>query len=152
MRGARAHGWSLRRFLRQSSDVTTKTVFWEDSAATLGLVIAALGLAIAELSQNETVDGVASVMIGVVLTAIALMVGTQARQLLLGAAVYPELREQIRQTAPAFGEVENVVRLLTMQMGTRSVLVTGELQLSRDPDIRQAEYLIEQIDASLRRT
>ena len=95
-RGARARGWSLRRFLRQSPDMTTKTVFWEDSAATLGLVIAALGLAIAELSQNETADGVASIMIGVVLTAVALMVGTQARQLLLGAAVYPEMREQIR--------------------------------------------------------
>ena len=32
-RGARRRGWSAWRYVRESSDMTTKTVFWEDSAA-----------------------------------------------------------------------------------------------------------------------
>ena len=77
------------------------------------------------------------------------MLGMQARRLLLGAAVDPEVRDEIRQTVLSFDEVENVVRLLTMQMGSRSVLVTGELQLSQDLDVGQAEYLMGRIDAAL---
>ena len=147
-RGARRRGWSLRR----SPDMTTKTVFWEDSAAALGLVIAALGLGIAELAESETADGVASIIIGVLLTVVALMIGAQARGLLLGAAASPELRSAVRATVLEFEEVETVVRLLTMQLGARSVLVTGELQLSRDLNVEEAEHLIREIDGALRRT
>ena len=50
--------------------MTTKTVFWEDSAATLGLLIAALGIGIAALTRDETADGVASILIGVVLAGV----------------------------------------------------------------------------------
>lgn len=150
-RGARRRGWSMRRYLRRSPDMTTKTVFWEDSAAALGLVIAALGLGIAELSASETADGVASIIIGVLLTVVALMVGAQARGLLLGAAATPELRSVVRATVLEFEEVDTVVRLLTMQLGARSVLVNGELQLLRDLDVEEAEHLIREIDGALRR-
>ena len=143
-RGARRRGWSMRRYLRRSPDMTTKTVFWEDSAATLGLVIAAL-------SASETADGVASIIIGVLLTVVALMVGAQARGLLLGAAATPELRSVVRATVLEFEEVDTVVRLLTMQLGARSVLVNGELQLLRDLDVEEAEHLIREIDGALRR-
>ena len=151
MRRARARGWSVRRFLSEAPDMTLKTVFWEDSAATLGLVIAGLGLGVAELAKDETADGIASISIGVLLAGVALMIGVQARTLLLGAAAPRELRDKVRAAVLDFDEVENVVRLLTMQIGSHSVLVNGELQLSRDLDVEQAEHLIGQIDAAVQR-
>jgi len=63
--GARSRGWSMRQYLQRSPDMTTKTVFWEDSAATAGLLIASAGLAIAEVAQDETPDGVASITVSV---------------------------------------------------------------------------------------
>ncbi|PZC50346.1 MAG: Divalent metal cation (Fe/Co/Zn/Cd) transporter [Chloroflexi bacterium] len=151
LRSARAQGWSVLRFLRESPDMTLKTVFWEDSAALLGLLLAAVGLAVAEIAKDETPDGVASILIGVLLVIVAVVVGAQARGLLLGAAASPELRDKLRRIALDFDEVETVLRLLTMQLGARSVLVTGELQIGQDLTVDQAEHLIGQIDREIAR-
>jgi cation diffusion facilitator family transporter len=150
IRGIRARsksrGWSFAQFLRRSPDMTIKTVFWEDSAATAGLVVVAVGLALTEVAENEMWDGVASVIVGVILTAVALMLGAQSRRMLIGAAATEDVRETLREKVMAFDEVELIVRLLTMQLGARSVLVSGELQLSTDLTTEQIEDLLMRID------
>jgi cation diffusion facilitator family transporter len=146
---AKRKGWAFGRYLRESPDSTTRTVFWEDSAAIVGLVLAATGIALSEATGSEVWDGVASLMIGVVLTAVALMLGLQARRLLLGAAANLETRQAIEQALRSFPEVESIVRVLTMQLGQHSVLVTGDLQVSRDLDAQRIEDLINRIDARL---
>ena len=147
--GAKRRGWSFLRYLRESPDLTAKTVFWEDSAALTGLVLAATGLFLSEQTGDEVWDGLASVAIGVVLTGVALMLGLQARKLLIGAAAGLEAREAINAVVRGFPEVERVVRILTMQLGSHSVLVSGELQLRRNLTLDQAEALIGRIDAQL---
>lgn len=150
LKGARARKWSIFRYLREAPDPTTKTVFFEDGAALTGLAIAAAGLALSEATGNEHWDGVASIGVGIVLAIVALILGLQARSLLLGAAAHPDTRREIHEAVTAFPEVEHVVRLLTMQLGTHSVLVTGELQVRRDLDVVKAEDLLRRIDAGLR--
>lgn len=147
--GARRKGWSLPRFIRESPDLTVKTVFWEDSAALVGLTLASLGLGLSELTGNERWDGIASICIGAVLVGVAYMLGAQSRSLLLGAAAGPETRAHIHATVSAFPEVSRVVRLLTMQLGAHSVLVTGELEVRRDLDTAGVEGLLGRIDAAL---
>jgi cation diffusion facilitator family transporter len=151
-RSARERGWTIVRYIRQSPDLTTKTVFWEDSAAIIGLVLAAIGIGFAEITGNEHWDGVASIAIGGVLALAALILGMQSRSLLLGAAASTETRDAIRATVTDFPEVTHVVRLLTMQLGTHSVLVTGELQVRRDLTTPQIEDLMARIDATLATT
>lgn len=147
--GARRKGWSLPRFIRESPDLTVKTVFWEDSAALVGLTLASLGLGLSELTGNESWDGVASICIGVVLAGVAYMLGVQSRSLLLGAAAGPETREHIQATLSSFPEVSSVQRLLTMQLGAHSVLVTGELEVRRGLTTTELEALLGRIDADL---
>jgi cation diffusion facilitator family transporter len=149
LRGARAKAWSLARYLRESPDLTIKTVFFEDSAALLGLMIAAAGLGASELTGNERWDGIASLCIGVVLAGVAVMLGNQSRQLLLGAAANSETRESIERVLASFPEIERTVRLLTMQLGTHSVLVTGELRVRRGLTTAQIEGLLARIDKEL---
>ena len=149
-RGARESGWSFWRYLRDSPDVTTKMVFFEDSAALTGLVLAALGLSISEAVASETPDAVASILIGFVLTAVALMIGSQARSLLLGEAASPEIRAKLRSIVMEFDEVELIVRMLTMQLGAESVLVTGELQVQPDLTAEEIEHLVRRIDEATR--
>ncbi|MBI5946698.1 MAG: cation diffusion facilitator family transporter [Chloroflexi bacterium] len=150
--GARQNGWGPVRFLRESPDLTTKTVFFEDGAALTGLTIAAAGLALSEITGHEAWDGLASLAIGVVLAIVAVMLGAQSRALLLGAAAGGETQEAIRKTLASFPEVERVPRLLTMQLGSHSVLVTGELEVERSLDAAAIEDLMLRIDASLSET
>ncbi|MCC6380856.1 MAG: cation diffusion facilitator family transporter [Dehalococcoidia bacterium] len=147
--GARRRGWSFSQYLRRSPDLTTKTVFWEDSAALTGLALAALGLGLSELAGDELWDGVASLAIGCVLAGVALMLGLQARNLLLGAAAPQETQDAIVDTIHSFPEVDAIVRLLTMQLGSRSVLVTGELEVHRNMTTDAIEGLIRRIDGRL---
>ncbi len=148
-RRSRVLGWSFRQYLRQSPDMTTKTVFWEDSAATTGLVIVAAGLAAAELDRSVVWDGLASLGIGTLLTGVALMLGTQARHLLLGAAASDDTRRVLRSTVLGFDEVERIVRMLTMQLGSHSVLVTGQLQVRRGLTTKEIEALVRRIDSAI---
>ncbi|MGD9933456.1 MAG: cation diffusion facilitator family transporter [Dehalococcoidia bacterium] len=147
--GARRKGWGFVRFLRESPDATTKTVFFEDGAALNGLVFAALGLGLSEITGNEAWDGIASVSIGVILAIVAVILGMQARRLLLGAAASPEVRAHLAETIAAFPEIERTVRVLTMQLGAHSVLVTGELQVRSDMTVDAIEALIVRLDEAV---
>jgi cation diffusion facilitator family transporter len=149
VQNAREKGWSFKLYLRRSPNLTTKTVFWEDSAAVAGLVLAAFGLGLAEATGSERWDGAASLAIGVVLAAAAFLLGMQARSLLLGEAANTETRAAIRETLATFPEVTGVVRLLTMQLGTQSVLVNGELAIQRGLTTEEIEDLIARIDSRL---
>lgn len=144
--GARRKAWSVARYIREAPDMTTKTVFFEDTAAITGLVIAAGGLALSETSGNETWDAAASICIGFVLAAVSVMLGVQARNLLLGAAASEETRIGLHRVLMTFPEVEGVMRMLTMQLGSNSVLVTGELRVRRDLTTEQIEELLRSID------
>ena len=149
MAGARQRGWSIVRYVRRSPDLTTKTVFYEDGAALTGLALAAGGIFLSEWTGSEAWDGVASLGIGVVLTVVAFLLGLQARNLLIGASAGEETLTTIDETLRGFPEVERVVRMLTMQMGSHSVLVSGELQVRRSLTLAEAEDLLHRIDERL---
>ena len=144
--GARRKGWSIGRYIRHSPDLTLKTVFFEDSAAITGLLLAGAGLTLSELTHDEVWDGIASVSIGFVLAAVSVMLGMQARNLLLGAAANEEVRDALHRAVMSFPEVTHVVRLLSMQLGSRSILVTGELEVGRGLNTDQIEDLVVRID------
>ena len=146
MSGARRKAWNLMRYIRDAPDLTTKTVFFEDSAAITGLVIAVGGLALSEVSGNEMWDAVASICIGFVLAGVSVMLGVQSRNLLLGAAAGEETRIGLHRVLMTFPEVEGVMRMLTMQLGANSVLVTGELRVRKDLTTEQIEDLLRRVD------
>jgi divalent metal cation (Fe/Co/Zn/Cd) transporter len=102
-----------------------------------------------EVTGSENWDAAASICIGAVLAGVALMLGAQSRSLLIGAAANPETRERLREIVHSFPEVEDMPRLLSMQLGASSVLVTGELQVKREMTTTEIEDLIHRIDAKI---
>ena len=146
---------ALRLLGLSSGDVTRMALIDTLLQATIGvgigagLLLAALGLFVSELSGNEHWDGVAALGIGAVLALVAVMLGLQSRSLLLGAAASPETRIAISASVRGFPEVRDVVRLLTMQLGSHSVLVSGELAVQRNLTTEQIEDLLVRIDAQL---
>lgn len=141
--------WSILRYVRESPALTLKTVLFEDSAALIGLALAAAGLTASELAHDEAWDGVASLLIGVLLGGVALLLGWQSRALLVGAATSDENIELITRTVREFEEIEDVPRLLTMQTGVDSILVTGELRVDSGLSGVEVAALIERLDRRL---
>ncbi|WP_051326165.1 cation diffusion facilitator family transporter [Glycomyces tenuis] len=121
--------WSTRplRLLRVTPDTTLKAVFLEDSAALIGLLLAALGLALTEITGNAFFDGAASVLIGVLLLIVAVSLGRANISLLVGRSVPPRLREVIRAELEAHDDITGVGELLTLYLGPTEVLVAARV-------------------------
>jgi cation diffusion facilitator family transporter len=148
--GARTTGLGLVDFVRISKDPTTKMVFSEDAVAVAGVVVAFAGLALQELTGSETWDAGAAVLIGLLLIYVAYALGRDIRGLLLGEAARPDQRDALVQALLESDEVEEVVELLTMYTGPRSLLVAARIDLADGLDSSRVEELSNELDRRLR--
>jgi cation diffusion facilitator family transporter len=130
---------ALRQFLKQAGDIpfwaalhrskdpTTYTVLAEDSAALIGLVVAALGIALSQRFDKPELDGAASLVIGMLLAGVAVALILESRGLLIGEGIRPETARAIRGMALGQPKVRDVGRILSMYIGPDDVLVTMDL-------------------------
>jgi cation diffusion facilitator family transporter len=126
--------------IERSKDPTTFMVLLEDSAALIGVVIAALGVALSHRFDAPALDAIASILIGALLVAMAVVVGRETWSLLLGEAADHELVESVRRTARSEPGVTGVYLPRTMQLGPE--LVHVDLDMFID-DARTAHELVE---------
>lgn len=125
-------GISRRRFLRLTPDTTVKAVFLEDSAALIGLVLAAVGIGLTQLTGSETWDGIASILIGLLLLVVAFVLARANVSLLVGRAVPRRMHNQIADDLAAIPVVTAVPTLLTMQLGPGDILVAAKVDFDDD--------------------
>ena len=140
----------VSRYVRTSRDPTTKTVLLEDSAAVTGLLIALTGLVLSQVTGSHAFDAAASILIGVLLGAIAYALWHDTRGLLIGEAALPEEREKLRSVLEECGGVDEVVEMLTMALGPSSLLVAARLDLAQDMDSDEIEELAADLEHKLR--
>ncbi|NBE83952.1 cation diffusion facilitator family transporter [Micromonospora rubida] len=116
-----------RRFLRLTADTAVKAVFLEDSAALVGLLLAAVGLTLSHWTGDELYDGLASIAIGVLLLVVAVVLAKANISLLVGRAIPERLRLEIEQELNGLPAVERIDTLLTMQLGPDDMLVAAKV-------------------------
>lgn len=136
--------------VRASKDPTTFTVLFEDSAAMLGLVIAFFGIFLGKLLDNPYLDGAASVLIGLVLAAVAVFLAIESKGLLLGEAVDEATLKSINQLAEDDPAVVRGIRPLTMHFGPHEVLLALELQFEPGLSAGDAASAIDRLDRTIR--
>jgi cation diffusion facilitator family transporter len=115
-----------------SSDPTLRAVFAEDAAALIGLVIAAVGLGAHQLTGSSTPDAVGSILVGVLLAAVAAILVNRNREFLIGEETDPRLRAAAIQALLAEPEVARVTYLRLEYVGPRLVSVVGDVDLTGD--------------------
>jgi cation diffusion facilitator family transporter len=115
------------RFLRLTPDTTVKAVYFEDSAALVGLVLAAAGLGMSQLTGSEVWDGAGSIMIGLLLLVVASILARTNVSLLVGRAVPRRMHNQIAEDLNGIPVVVAVPTLLTMQLGPEDILVAAKV-------------------------
>jgi cation diffusion facilitator family transporter len=126
--------------VRRSKDPTVFTVLFEDSAAMLGLIVAFVGIALAQALDMPVLDGVASVVIGVILAVTAVLLAYETKSLLIGERARPEVIGGIREIMRQYPQIIAVNELLTMHLGPRDVL----LNVSVDFDDRVKSTEVEE--------
>ena len=135
------------RMIKESKDSALIIVIFEDTAAVIGLVIAAAGLILTDLTGTAVWDGLASILIGVVLGVVAMVIAREMSALLIGEAAGREDRTAIRVAILGVEEVHHVERLLTMQMASHEILVTADVAFDDKADEVAA---IEKVEAMIR--
>ncbi|MAR91542.1 MAG: cation diffusion facilitator family transporter [Pseudomonadota bacterium] len=110
-------GRSYWRWFRQSRQSELLVVFGEDLAALLGLAFALLAIVVTLITGNPAYDAVGTLVIGALLLLIAILIGNEVRELLIGQSADPLERARMLDWLQQRPEVEQVFNLLTMQMG-----------------------------------
>jgi cation diffusion facilitator family transporter len=148
--GASGSRDSLGRYVREMRDPAPRIVLLEDSAAVIGVILAAAGLIARSVTGSEVYDAAASIAIGVLLIAVAIAVGSHAKDLLLGESARPEVREAIEAAALRHPAVEAVPALLTMHLAPDDLLVAANIELRDELTVTDAERVADEIAADLR--
>jgi len=130
------------QFIRESKDPSLYTVVLEDSAAMLGLVFAFLGVFFGHLFGNPYLDGIASIAIGLLLMAVAFVLASETKGLLLGEGLDAAGLAELRRLVEADADVERAGDILTMYLGPNDLLVN--LGVTFRPGLR-AEAMHESI-------
>ena len=126
-------------------------VLFEDSAATIGLVIAFLGVLLGQLTGSMVYDGIASILIGLLLGGTAVWLAYETKGLLVGESALPEVVEGIRDLAEAFPEIEFVNEVLTLHMGPDFILVTLSVDFEDTQTAGNVERVIRELDAGIKK-
>jgi len=129
-RGAAQYRVSVLRFLRRTPDTTVKAVTAEDSAALVGLVLAALGLGLTQLTGSPIPDGVASILIGVLLAVVAMLLVRTNVSLIVGQSPSARLRDGIREEIESLSDVTRVLEVMAMFLGPESLLVAARVDFA----------------------
>ena len=151
---AHHEGLSFTAYLRESKDPTAKTVLFEDSAALIGIVIAGTGLVLTQYQVGGAAgaywDGVASILIGLVLAVVAFVLARSSRGLLLGEAATPAVLNAIKQAIESHPNVESVVELLTMHLAPKQILINAHLKLRPDLVTTDIVQSIEEVEERIK--
>jgi cation diffusion facilitator family transporter len=133
-----------------SKDPTVFTVFLEDSASLAGTLLAFLGIWLGHLLHNRYLDPVASILIGLLLAAVAILLGRESGALLLGERTNQKTINRARETIQNDPAVEKVGDLLTMQLGPDQVLLAVDIKFRRGLNVDQLESAIDRIENRIR--
>lgn len=145
-----AGGTPFWQFVRQSKDPTTYTVLAEDSAALVGLAIAAVGIALSHGLGMPALDGAASVLIGLLLAGVAGVLAWQSRGLLIGEGIRPETARALRTIALSQPGVRDVGRVLSMYVGPNDALVTMDLDFEAGTETADAALAMAEVERRVR--
>ena len=147
---SKTRGRPFWRALHASKDPSNYTVIAEDSAALLGLGLAAAGVWASHALKMPVLDGVASIAIGVLLAGVAILLILEARGLVVGEGVRSETADDIRRIAAAHDAVKSASRPLSMYLGADEVLLTMDLEFTADASAAQAAAAVEAIERRIR--
>jgi cation diffusion facilitator family transporter len=141
---------SFRRVLTEPDDPTLNSVAMEDSTALVGILVAATGVALHQLTGSAAWDGVASLIIGGLLLIVAFLLARTCGDLLIGKQANIELLQSIEEFLEHEEEIVDVVDVLSMLTGTGRILLCVRADFVDTVSAGDLEQACMRIDGDLR--
>ncbi len=107
----------LLQWFRTSRQSELLVVFGEDMAALMGLSVAFVSIVITLITADPFYDALGSVLIGIILVGVAVSVGNEVKNLLIGQSTNEETRREINDFLSSRPEIIRVLNVITLQMG-----------------------------------
>lgn len=142
--------WGYIEAVQRGKDPSMFVVLFEDSAAMLGLVVAMGGVALSQFTGLYIFDGIASIIIGLILAGTAVWLAYETKSLLIGESANRAVVQGIREIAKDYPEVERVNETLTMHMGPEFILVNISIDFRDDAKTGDLERIIAAMDARIK--
>jgi cation diffusion facilitator family transporter len=141
------------RFVARTSDPTLRAVFFEDSAALIGLLLAGAGIGLHQLTGRHEFDALGSIAVGLLLAAVAIFLMRRNMDYLLGEGDDAALRSAVLTEVLRHPDVDRVTYLHLEYVGPQRLFVVAAVDLTgddREPDLavrlRKVEHDIERHD------
>lgn len=147
-KGKGKRGWMAE--IRHSKDPTKFTVLFEDTAAMLGLIVAIVGIALAQYLHMPVLDGVAAILIGVILAITAALLAYECKDLLIGEAASTTVINSIRERVAAQQGVKSVNEVLTMHLGSQDILANLSLDFRDGLSAEEVEATISRLEEAIK--
>ncbi len=142
-------GMTLWRSIRKSKDPACFTVIFEDSAAVLGIAIALLATFLNTHLHLGVLDGLASILIGLLLMSVAFLLGSKTKALLIGEGLDRAGLHAIKQIAEEVAGVERLGYPFTTFFGPHDALLTMTIQFRSGFSSREVERAVDLIEARI---
>lgn len=140
----------LWQTVKDSKDPATFAVLFEDTAAILGLIIAFIGVFLGHYFEEPRIDGVASFLIGVVLSVVAIMLARESKGLLVGEGADPRLVKKIHAIVNEDKAVKDCAKPLTMHLGPEEVFLALDVKFSPTLTVAELSKAIVRLETNIR--
>lgn len=137
--------------MRVSKDPTVFTVLLEDSAAMAGIVVAFVGIMAADLTGLSWLDGLATLLIGVILAVVAIFLAYETKGLLIGESASPATVKGLRRMVRETEGVLELHELRTVHFGPNDILVAISVDFEDSLDSRDVEQTVTRMEAAIKK-
>ncbi|GAA5520790.1 cation diffusion facilitator family transporter [Aliifodinibius salicampi] len=136
--------------VQKEKNPTTFVVLFEDSAALLGLFVAILGIGLSQWTGMPVFDGIASIVIGLILGTTAAWLAYETKGLLIGESADPRMLKEIEKTLSSYNKIRYVNEVLTLHMGPNFVLLNISVDFQDDISSDQIEVTSTELSKELK--
>lgn len=143
-------------FIKGSKDPSLYATLLEDSAALIGIGLAAAGIVAASLFHVPWADGAASIAISLVLLAVSMVLANETRSLITGEAVAPMVMDRLREVLAAMSSIAEVREIATLHLGPQTILAAITLRFrpdltshAQDEAVREMTFALRQAESRI---
>jgi cation diffusion facilitator family transporter len=144
--------WGYIEAVHRGKDPSMFVVLFEDSAAMLGIIVAFLGVLMVDKLGLHVFDGIASIIIGLILGGTAVWLAYETKGLLIGESANQTVVNGIREIILKFEGIDNINEILTMHMGPDFILVNISIDFRDEIPAGELENIISEIDIQIKKT
>ncbi|MCP4335842.1 MAG: cation transporter [Gammaproteobacteria bacterium] len=142
--------WGYLEAIQRAKDPSIFVVLFEDSAAMLGLLVAFVGVWLSEATGILMFDGIASIIIGLILLGTSVWLAYETKGLLIGESANQSVIQGIRDSLRGKANINHVNEILTMHMGPDFILANISVDFDDKITAKQVEADIAAIDRSIK--